>query len=230
MQLESPILKIQEECTVSTSPVTRCSNRSSQSDSIFMEIKFKNISFWRTKARFLFRILLAIGFMVQSWKFVEMYMQYPSAVELEVVQPSEMDLPAFTICNVNEIRSTPYCKLYPKNCGNPDTDAEFCLHFAEYCHLVNNTKQVNKFYDISEYRHLSRYEQEILGHQYEDFVTKCTIETDDEETNCTSDPILVQALSFSYEIPFNCYMLYSLYKKPYEDPQVVPVSTRPYSV
>ncbi|GFY41581.1 uncharacterized protein TNIN_482621 [Trichonephila inaurata madagascariensis] len=185
MQLESPIRKIQEECPTSTVPVTRCSSRSSKSDLELMEIKFKNISFWRTKARFLFRILLAVGFIVQSWKFVEMYMQYPSAVELEVVQPSEMDLPAFTICNVNEIRSTPYCKLYPHNCGNPDTDPEFCLHFAEYCHLVNNTKQVNKFYDISEYRHLSRYEQEILGHQYEDFVTKCTIETDDEETNCT---------------------------------------------
>ncbi|GFT72694.1 uncharacterized protein NPIL_184831 [Nephila pilipes] len=217
---------IQGECQTSTDPVTRCYSYSSQSESGFMECKLKNISFWRTKARFLFRILLAIGFMVQSWLFVRIYLQYPSAVELEVVQPSEMELPAFTICNINEIRSTPYCELYPDNCGNPDTDPEFCVHFAEYCHLVNNTKQVSKLYDISDYRHLSRYEQQILGHQYEDLVTKCTIETDDEETNCTSDPILIPALSFSYEIPFNCYMMYSLHGKPDDSPEVVPVSTQ----
>ncbi|GFV29974.1 uncharacterized protein TNCV_3100511 [Trichonephila clavipes] len=34
-----------------------------------------------------------------------------------------------------------------------------------------------------------------------------------------------QALSFSYEVPFNCFMLFSLHKQPNGKPRVVPVST-----
>lgn len=48
------------------------------------------------------------------------------------------------------------------------------------------------------------------------------------QTSSSSDPILIPALSFSYEIPTNCYMLYSLHKKPDEEPQKVPVTTRKY--
>ncbi|GIY39350.1 uncharacterized protein CEXT_220421 [Caerostris extrusa] len=168
-----------------------------------MESKFKKLSFWRKKARFLFRVLLAMGFIIQSVKFVEMYLHYPSSVELEVVQPSNVELPAITICNINEIRSTPYCNKYPKYCGTPDSDPDFCVHFAEYCNLVNNTKKVlgsnpgfahrccsgapcsvTKLF----FRHLTRYEQQVLGHQYHNLVSTCTIETDDEEYNCSNSP------------------------------------------
>ncbi|GFR26662.1 uncharacterized protein TNCT_267271 [Trichonephila clavata] len=151
-----------------------------------MESKYKKLSFWRQKARFLFRILLAIGFIVQSLKFLEMYLDYPSTVELEVVQPSEVELPAITVCNINEIRSTPYCKEYPEYCGTPDEDPDFCVHFAEYCNLVNTTKKVPLFSDKAFFRHLSRHEQQVLGHQYHNLVRTCTIETDDEETNCSA--------------------------------------------
>ncbi|GIY62579.1 uncharacterized protein CDAR_596291 [Caerostris darwini] len=190
-----------------------------------MESKYKKLSFWRKKARFLFRVLLAMGFIIQSVKFVEMYLHYPSSVELEVVQPSNVELPAITICNINEIRSTPYCNKYPKYCGTPDSDPDFCVHFAEYCNLVNNTKKVPLFSDKAFFRHLSRYEQQALGHQYHNLVSTCTIETDDEEYNCSSSAVLVPALSFSYEIPFNCFMIYSLHKQPEGKPVVVPVST-----
>ncbi|XP_035226181.1 uncharacterized protein LOC118198582, partial [Stegodyphus dumicola] len=190
-----------------------------------MDQKYKKILYWRLKARFLFRILLAVGFIAQSVKFVEMYLQYPSTVELEVVQPSEVEMPAFTLCNINEIRSSPYCEIYPEYCGTPDSDPKFCERFAEYCKLVNDTKKV-PLQPVDFFRHLTRYEQQILGHQYEALVHKCTIETDDLETNCTSNPTLVPALSFSYEIPFNCYMMYSLQGKPYENPEVVPISTK----
>ncbi|CAL1266345.1 unnamed protein product, partial [Larinioides sclopetarius] len=70
------------------------------------------------------------------------------------------------------------------------------------------------------------YEQQVLGHQYLDLVHTCTIETDDEEINCSSDVVLVPALSFSYEVPFNCFMIYSLHKKPNGKPVKVPVSTK----
>ncbi|KAG8176867.1 hypothetical protein JTE90_026579, partial [Oedothorax gibbosus] len=165
---------------------------------------------------------------MQSVKFVELYLEYPYAVELEVVQPSEFDLPAFTICNVNEIRSTPYCERYPEKCGSPDSDPQFCKDFREYCHLVNNSKQVPKNRDTADFRHLSRYEQQLLGHQYENLVDECIIRTDDEEHNCTSTPILIPALGFSYEVPFNCYMMYSLHQMPDQSPEKVPVSTKIY--
>ncbi|XP_054706566.1 acid-sensing ion channel 1A-like [Uloborus diversus] len=154
-----------------------------------------------------------------------MYLQYPSTVELEVVQPSELEMPAFTVCNINEIRSNLYCESYPEKCGNPDSDPNFCDRFAEYCRLGNTTRQL-PLYRAAEFRHLSRYEQQRLGHEFGSLVRRCAIETDGEENNCTSTPILIPALSFSYEIPFNCYMMYSLHKKPNETPKVVPISTK----
>ncbi|GFS28474.1 uncharacterized protein NPIL_76831 [Nephila pilipes] len=192
----------------------------------FMESKYKKLGLWRKKARLLFRILLVIGFIIQSLKFLEMYLTYPSTVELEVVQPSEVDLPAITVCNINEIRSTPYCEVYPEYCGTPDSDPNFCVHFAEYCNLVNTTKKVPLFSDKAFFRHLTRYEQQVLGHQYHNLVSTCTIETDDEATNCSSNVVLIPALSFSYEVPFNCFMLFSLHKQPNREPQKVPVSTK----
>ncbi|GIY73169.1 uncharacterized protein CEXT_566711 [Caerostris extrusa] len=91
-----------------------------------------------------------------------------------------------------------------RSTAEPDSDPDFCVHFAEYCNLVNNTKSDKAFF-----RHLARYEQQVLGHQYHNLVSTCTIETDDEEYNCSSSAVLVPALSFSYEIPFNCFMIYS---------------------
>ncbi|GIX74616.1 uncharacterized protein CEXT_301061 [Caerostris extrusa] len=151
MQLESLVQKTEPQCltAILDNPESRCSSNTSWIDERFMESRFKNVNFWRTKARLLFRILLATGFLVQSWMLVDMYMQHPSAVDLEVVQPSEVDLPAFTVCNINEIRSTAYCEEYSDNCGSPENDPEFCVNFHEYCHLVNNSKQVTKFKDVS---------------------------------------------------------------------------------
>lgn len=63
---------------------------------------WRTLSFWRKRARFLFRILLAVGFITQSYIFIELYLQYPATVELEVVQPFELEMPAFTVCNINE--------------------------------------------------------------------------------------------------------------------------------
>ncbi|GFV29960.1 uncharacterized protein TNCV_3100381 [Trichonephila clavipes] len=65
-----------------------------------------------------------------------------------------------------------------------------------------------------------------LGRQGGQSTSLVKLEARLQQLGMSQDPILIQALSFSYEIPFNCYMMYSLYKKPYEDPQVVPVSTR----
>ncbi|GBO08093.1 hypothetical protein AVEN_191827-1 [Araneus ventricosus] len=104
MQLEPLNQKIPEECVVPISviPSPLCSSKNSWTEEELMESKYRKLTFWRTKARSLFRILLAVGFLVQSWKFVEMYFQYPSTVELEVIQPSEVEMPAFTLCNINE--------------------------------------------------------------------------------------------------------------------------------
>lgn len=63
---------------------------------------WRTLPFWRKGGRTLFRILLAVGFVAQSAKLIGLYLLYPAGVELEVVQPSEVDMPAFTVCNINE--------------------------------------------------------------------------------------------------------------------------------
>lgn len=67
-----------------------------------LQSKCKSLASWRSSVRFVFRVLLAIGFLMQSAKLLEMYMKYPSTVELVVDQPTKFDLPAFTVCNINE--------------------------------------------------------------------------------------------------------------------------------
>ncbi|XP_035226180.1 uncharacterized protein LOC118198581 [Stegodyphus dumicola] len=181
------------------------------------------LSFWRSKARSFFKILMVVGFILQSAKFLEMYLKYPSFLQLDVEEPQEVEFPAFTVCNLNEIRSTPYCARYPERCGSAETTKNFC-EFPEYCRLVNDTKKQVPLHPISHYN-LSRYEQQLFGHQWNGLVVDCVIETDGNEEKCNETPILVPALSHSETVAFNCFMMYSLYGQPNGHPKRVPIST-----
>ncbi|GFY59317.1 uncharacterized protein TNIN_223651 [Trichonephila inaurata madagascariensis] len=189
-----------------------------------MEKPWKKLPFWRSKARFVFKILLALGFVMQSVKFLEMYLQYPSMVELDVSQPHEVEFPAFTLCNLNEIRVSAFCGRYPKKCVNIDSDPTYCVKYPEYCRLVRNTTKMLPVNRISEYN-LSREELREFGHQINDLMVSCKIEIEGNEEDCKGDPILISVLSHSDRLPFNCFMFYSLYERPHGTPMMVPTST-----
>ncbi|GIY62582.1 uncharacterized protein CDAR_596311 [Caerostris darwini] len=189
-----------------------------------MEKHWKRLSFWRSKARFFFKILLALGFMIQSFKFLELYLEFPYMVELDVSQPHEVDFPAFTICNLNEIRTTAFCDKYPKKCVTIDTYPTFCDLYPEYCRLIRNTTKLLPLKRIAEYN-LSREEIQAFGHQLKDLMVDCKIEIEGNEEDCKGDPILISVLSHSNRMPFNCYMFYSLYERPHDSPAKVPTST-----
>ncbi|GFV29944.1 uncharacterized protein TNCV_3100221 [Trichonephila clavipes] len=101
-----------------------------------MEKPWKKLPFWRSKARFVFKILLALGFVMQSVKFLEMYLQYPSMVELDVSQPHEVEFPAFTLCNLNETATAGSDVVQS---GRPIFD-DFFQHLWPY--IGNNTANV----------------------------------------------------------------------------------------
>ncbi|XP_054706563.1 acid-sensing ion channel 4-A-like [Uloborus diversus] len=187
-----------------------------------MKSSKKRLPPWRSRMRCLFRIFMVTGFIVQSILFFEMYSKHPSMLQLDVDQPQEVDLPAFTVCNLNEVRASEFCRYYPQKCGNSKTVPDFCTRYVEYCKLQNGPKMVPIIF-LEEFN-LTRYEQQTFGHQWEDLVVSCVVEIDGNEQNCPGEPILVPALSHSIQIPFNCFMMFSLYGQPDAVPEKVPRS------
>ncbi|KAG8176868.1 hypothetical protein JTE90_026580 [Oedothorax gibbosus] len=195
-------------------------------------MEWRKLSFWRCIARTLFKVLLAVGFIAQSAKFLEMYLEYPAILELDVTQPHEVELPAFTICNLNEIRITPYCKKYPQKCDTIQNSKEMCKLYPEYCRLQGDATKLLPKHRIAKYN-LTPTEQREMGHQLEDLLVDCKIVIDGKEENCkendyyfdTGDPILISTLSHSNSMPFNCYVMYSLHGQATKKPKMVPIST-----
>ncbi|GFT72699.1 uncharacterized protein NPIL_184851 [Nephila pilipes] len=153
-----------------------------------------------------------------------MYLQYPSIVELDVSQPHEVEFPAFTLCNLNEVRVSSFCSKYPSKCVSIESDPTYCDKYPEYCRLVRNTTKMLPMNHISEYN-LSREELQEFGHQIKDLMVSCRIEIEGNEEDCKGDPILISVLSHSDRLPFNCFMFYSLHERPHETPMLVPTST-----
>ncbi|XP_042907414.2 acid-sensing ion channel 4-A isoform X1 [Parasteatoda tepidariorum] len=153
-----------------------------------------------------------------------MYLEYPSFVELNVEQPQDVMFPAFTICNLNEIRIGPYCEKFPHKCSNIRRHPKLCTLYPEYCRLVGNKSKLLPMHPVSDYN-LTRTERQEFGHQFQNLLVGCTIETDGKEEECKSEHIPIQALSHSHITPFNCFVMYSLYGQPNATPRYIPVST-----
>ncbi|GIY23813.1 uncharacterized protein CDAR_44031 [Caerostris darwini] len=75
--------------------------------------------------RLLWTALFAVGVMgwlYQTTALLDYYYRYPSVVKIQVEKPTVMDFPALTLCNVNRIRRSVYCREFPDNCKLHDVE------------------------------------------------------------------------------------------------------------
>ncbi|XP_071037000.1 uncharacterized protein [Parasteatoda tepidariorum] len=56
--------------------------------------------------RTLFFIVCVIGFVLQTWEFMQLYWRYETVVSVTVSNPDEFELPSFTICNDHGVAGT----------------------------------------------------------------------------------------------------------------------------
>ncbi|KAG8193082.1 hypothetical protein JTE90_017833 [Oedothorax gibbosus] len=96
-----------------------------------------------------------VGWFFQTTTLLEYYYKYPSVVKIFVEKPSVMDFPAVTICNVNRIRKSVFCKEFPERCEEENivvSEAEFFNASFEF--MVSGRKL-------------------MLGHQKDDIIVSC---------------------------------------------------------
>ncbi|XP_042908048.2 uncharacterized protein [Parasteatoda tepidariorum] len=80
--------------------------------------------------RTLFFVVCVIGFVLQTWEFMQLYWKYETVVSVTVTNNEEVELPSFTICNYYGFKSSAICR-------NPRFQ-ERCLRisgFTEYRNL-----------------------------------------------------------------------------------------------
>ncbi|GBM98568.1 hypothetical protein AVEN_227587-1 [Araneus ventricosus] len=96
-----------------------------------------------------------IGWFYQTTTLLEYYYRYPSVVNIQVEKPQILDFPALTLCNVNRIRRSVFCREFPKRCGE---------------HGIELTEE--EIFNITlDYQRKGRKSE--LGHQLEDMVVSC---------------------------------------------------------
>ncbi|XP_071037131.1 uncharacterized protein [Parasteatoda tepidariorum] len=76
--------------------------------------------------RTLFFFVCIVGFVVQTWQFMQLYGRYETVVKVTVKNTDEFELPSFTVCNDYGFNSSSICD-----------DARF----IERCHLLSEVKE-----------------------------------------------------------------------------------------
>ncbi|XP_067131715.1 uncharacterized protein [Centruroides vittatus] len=79
------------------------------------------------------------GFLYQLGTFLSFYFTYPTSLEILVKYKTikKLPKPMVTICNLNEVRRTMYCRDFPDNCEKPKNVRNFCQHFHHFCQKEN---------------------------------------------------------------------------------------------
>ncbi|XP_076315734.1 epithelial sodium channel subunit beta-like [Tachypleus tridentatus] len=127
------------------------------------------------------------GFLGHSVSFLQVYLEYPTVVEIKVENLRTLELPALTVCNNNRISKAAWCAV------NPDICVQKAGETPKASKQKGHEKRVEK-----EYHKLNRSTRIELGIKKEEFVLKCNFENHD----CLEN--VVQFYDYRYG---NCYTL-----------------------
>ncbi|XP_023234682.1 uncharacterized protein LOC111634194 [Centruroides sculpturatus] len=95
--------------------------------------------------RKVFKILVffacLFGFFYQLTEFLMLYFTYPTSLEVLVKITTEdyLPKPVITMCDLNGIRRTVFCKDFPNLCEKPKNVSLFCIKNSQFCDKENFT-------------------------------------------------------------------------------------------
>ncbi|XP_023234651.1 uncharacterized protein LOC111634174 [Centruroides sculpturatus] len=115
-----------------------------------------------------------IGFLYQLGSFLSFYFTYPTSLEILVKYKSIKNLPKpmVTICNLNEVRRTMYCKDFPDNCERPKNIRNFCQHFNHFCQKENYNNE-DLLFPLPHYYYYTSHNRTLIekyGDEVEDML------------------------------------------------------------
>ncbi|XP_015919383.1 degenerin deg-1 [Parasteatoda tepidariorum] len=124
-----------------------------------------------------------IGFIYQSLVFMNLYWEYKTVIDVQVLTSKEADLPSVTVCNYNGLYRSKICNdsRFESRCSKLTNDAEYG---ADWCECLggrwckNGVLDDVKVVDWQLYREINMMEYseyEMLLQDFEEFFDYCTI-------------------------------------------------------
>ncbi|KAG8181638.1 hypothetical protein JTE90_015280 [Oedothorax gibbosus] len=160
-------------------------------------------------------VLCVIGYLYQTYEFLELYFTYPTVVDIQVSMPSDIDIPAISICSTHGIypailcKSSQYCT--PGDILNP---ISVCDSIPEMCR--DNKPPANftavHYEKYFEDNNISNGTSEVLRIPLKSYL-ECSIVSGSGKRACDGDVILGSYYSKS-RTPNFCYTLFSHWKNP----------------
>ncbi|XP_054716973.1 degenerin mec-10-like, partial [Uloborus diversus] len=142
-----------------------------------------------SKKNRLFRVLYAlgsiaylIGCLYQTSSFLNLYFQYPTTMEVNVVQEPVLTFPGVTVCNGNRVRHKEWCKLDSEICKPRENE-----NYENYITRLQDT-----------YKYLNRSIRIFLGTRKESFIRSCSFE------DSTCDGLIGSYFNYEYT---NCFTI-----------------------
>lgn len=170
-----------------------------QESSVGMVSSLSQTNSLRRKAFKLLALFLCLfGFLYQSGSFLSVVFQYPTTVDVNILRPTELQVPGFTFCDNSGINRRLFCEKFPDNCEEPTE--KFCHKFEYYCGENKTLVPKKEFYKLNIEMTLEEMVQ--LNVKPEDFVQ---ITEKPNEENITGPHMRKRDLG---DPTFICYSLY----------------------
>lgn len=164
---------------------------------------------WKWKIFKLCVLVICIsGFLYQTITFLGLVLSYPSVVEIHVTTPEEFLYPAFTFCNINGIKRSKFCEMYPDRCETPGNRTQFCNQFPHYCRNLTDWENFKvpkqEYFDFE--NTVTLHDLKELGHEKASFMRKTFEYMGHGKTEDVEGPLIFFK---NRKTGFACYSLHS---------------------
>ncbi|KAG8181643.1 hypothetical protein JTE90_015285 [Oedothorax gibbosus] len=168
-------------------------------------------------------LICVSGYFYQTLEFLLLYLTYPTVVDIQVSIPSEIEMPAISICSTNGVNPAKLCELgdYCLTGDSLDPSA-VCEGFPAICvaeNALSHFTAVNydKFFREN---NIKNGTSEFLKMPLKDYL-ECKIISGVSERPCDLDNVLLGSYYGTDQTPNFCYTLFSHWKNPKAEVQKV---------
>ncbi|GFY55097.1 uncharacterized protein TNIN_346221 [Trichonephila inaurata madagascariensis] len=161
-------------------------------------------------------IICVAGFLLQTFQFLFLYWTYPTVVDIQVSIPSEIELPAISICSGNGIRPAVVCDL------GPFCTRKTMFKFINVCDIIPqfcvNGKPPEGFRAVTFYKFfldtdLNSTLQDMLRLPLREYF-KCKIVSGASERECDIDNAIIGSYYSDGNSPSFCFTMNTLWSRP----------------
>ncbi|GFU19982.1 uncharacterized protein NPIL_495721 [Nephila pilipes] len=162
-------------------------------------------------------IICLIGFLLQTFQFLFLYWTYPTVVDIQVSVPSEIEMPAISVCNGDGIRPDVICDLKRSFCCRKEMFDLNVSCKAEPEFFINGgpprENTIVSYYKFFSETDLNSTVAGMLRLPLREYF-KCKIVSGAGERKCDIDNAIIGSYYSDGDSPNFCFTINSLWLRP----------------